>query len=69
MHSASRRRSYLAPSEACIPAEDTAQVFSLAFAERPSAPAAPTQHRLDDLGACTISFLDLVDAADGESLR
>lgn len=67
------RRSRLAPvapARVAIPAEEVVQVWSLAFSGRASAPAcAQLQHRLDHLSGCGIRFLDLVDAADGESLR
>lgn len=66
----SRRRSPLAPSRVVIPSEDQVQVWSLAFSGRASAPAnAQLQQRRDHLAGCGIAFLDLLDAAEGESLR
>ncbi|GBF88009.1 hypothetical protein Rsub_00721 [Raphidocelis subcapitata] len=71
---ASRRRSPLAPPKADAAAQsfrsDAAQVWSLAFAGRASAPAAEQQqHRFEAMGGCAIAFLDLIDTPEGESLR
>jgi hypothetical protein len=58
----------LAPVKSCSPQEDVAQVWSLALHDKASAPS-PLRDRLGTPSGCGLSFLDLVDTTDGESLR